>query len=171
MADKMSKSAREKSRTGKKVSAKLLGERASARALASSPARFLGLRTWKAGERLSHLVAEGLSPSAADYLAENLKVSASEFTGKYVHIPRQTLARRKESGKLNVEESDRVARFARILKFATDMMEGDQEAAINWLKTPQVLLDDKTPLEYSVTESGAAEVQQLIGRIESGTYS
>jgi putative toxin-antitoxin system antitoxin component (TIGR02293 family) len=64
-----------------------------------------------------------------------------------------------------------VARFARLLKQATDMMEGNQNAAIGWLKSPQVLLENQAPLEYARTESGAAEVQQLIGRIESGVYS
>ena len=81
------------------------------------------------------------------------------------------MARRKNAGKFTVDESDRVVRFARLLKHTTDMMEGDQDAAIQWLKTPQLLLENQTPLEYARTESGAAEVQQLIGRIEAGVYS
>ena len=136
-----------------------------------SPARFLGQRAGKGPVRLSTLVSRGLSPKAAETLAGHLKMQATEFTSKYAHIPKQTLARRKKAGKLNVDESDRVARFARLLKQATDMMEGDQDAAIRWLKTPQILLEGESPLEYAVTETGASEVQQLIGRLEHGVYS
>jgi putative toxin-antitoxin system antitoxin component (TIGR02293 family) len=157
---------------GVKVSAKALKDKASDNAYEASPTRYLGLKKGQGGNlRLSHLVANGLSPKSAEFLAENLNLPASEFTIHYVQVPKQTMARRKALGKLNVAESDRVARFARLLKQATDMMEGNQNAAIGWLKSPQVLLENQAPLEYARTESGAAEVQQLIGRIESGVYS
>lgn len=154
-----------------RVSTKALKDKASALAQARSPVRFLGIKRKGASARLATLVAEGLSPNTAEALAGNLEMPASEFVTKYIHIPKQTMARRKAKGKLNVDESDRVARFARLLKQTTDMMEGDQDAAIRWLKSPQVLLDGQTPLEYAITETGAAEVQQLIGRVEYGVYS
>lgn len=155
-----------------KVSAKTLKAVSSDHAFAASPARYLGVTKGQASKaRLSRLVADGLSPQSAESLAEHLGLPASEFTVHYVQVPKQTMARRRAQGKLSTAESDRVARFARLLKHATDMMEGDHAAAIRWLKSPQVLLEKKAPLEYARTESGAAEVQQLIGRIESGVYS
>lgn len=154
-----------------KVSAKALKDHATQLAFEASPARYLGIKKGKKPIRISQLVADGLPTKTAEYLAGNLEIPVSEFTAKYVHIPKQTMARRKKARKLNVDESDRLARFARLLKHTTDMMEGDHDAAIRWLKTPQILLEDKTPLEYARTESGAAEVQQLIGRIEAGVYS
>ena len=154
-----------------KVSAKALKGHATKLAFEVSPARYLGIEKGKKPVRLSQLVADGLPTRTAEYLAGNLEFPVSEFTTKYVHIPKQTMARRKNAGKLNVDESDRVARFARLLKHTTDMMDGDHDAAIRWLKTPQILLENQTPLEYARTESGAAEVQQLIGRIEAGVYS
>ncbi len=144
----------------------------SINAYEASPARYLGVKKGQGSNlRLSRLVANGLSPKSAEFLAENLNLPASEFTIHYVQVPKQTMARRKALGKLNVAESDRVARFAQLLKQATDMMEGNQSAAIGWLKSSQILLENQTPLEYARTESGAAEVQQLIGRIERGVYS
>lgn len=155
-----------------RMPSKVLKDKASALAYARSPARYLGIeRKGDVSIRLATLVTQGLSTGAADALAGNLEMPASEFATKYVHIPKQTMARRKAKGKLNVDESDRVARFARLLKQATDMMEGDHDAAIRWLKSPHALLEDQTPLEYAVTETGAAEVQQLIGRVEYGVYS
>ena len=158
--------------TGKaKVSAKSLKGRATRLAAETSPVRYLGMRHSNQPARLSRLVANGLPTTTADHLAGNLDVPVAEFTAKYVHIPKQTMARRKQTGKFTADESDRVARFARLLKHTTDLMEGDQAAAIHWLKSPQILLENQTPLEYARTESGAAEVQQLIGRLEGGVYS
>lgn len=155
-----------------KVSAKALKTKAAALAHAASSAQYLGVAQ-KPGRtiRLSRLVADGLSTQATEYLAENLHLSASDFTTNYVQLPKQTMARRKAEGKLTIAESDRVARFAQLLKQATDMMAGDHAAAVRWLKAPQALLENQTPLEFARTESGAAEVQQLIGRIEAGVYS
>ena len=158
--------------TGKpRVSAKTLKSRAMQGTREMSPAGYLGIKMGARPVRLSQLVADGLPASAAESLAGNLEVSVAELIAKYVHIPKQTMARRRNSGKFNEHESDRVVRFASLLKYTTDMMEGDQAAAIQWLKTPDILLEDQTPLEYARTESGAAEVQQLIGRIEAGVYS
>ena len=158
--------------TGKtKVSAKSLKDQATELASEASPVRYLGMKKNKTLARLSQLVADGLPTGTADYLAGNLGVPVAEFTAKYVHIPKQTMARRKHAGKFTVDESDRVVRFARLLKHTTDLMEGDQASAIHWLKSPQILLENQTPLEYAQTESGAAEVQQLIGRLEAGVYS
>ncbi|MEM8561048.1 MAG: antitoxin Xre/MbcA/ParS toxin-binding domain-containing protein [Pseudomonadota bacterium] len=153
-----------------RVSAKTLKVRAAQQASRSSPAWFLGIREVDSA-RLTQLVADGLSFEAAAQLADNLDIPASELTSDYVHIPKQTLSRRRATGKFTTDESDRLVRYARILKHATDMMEGDQAAANRWLKTPQTLLEQCTPMEYARTESGAAEVQQLIGRIEAGVYS
>ena len=154
-----------------KVSAKSLKGQATRLAVEASPVRYLGMKQSKQPARLSRLVANGLPTKTADHLAGNLDVPVAEFTAKYVHIPKQTMARRKLAGKFTADESDRVARFARILKHTTDLMEGSQAAAIHWLKSPQILLENQTPLEYARTESGAAEVQQLIGRLEAGVYS
>jgi len=155
-----------------KVSAKSLKARATDLAYEASPVRYLGVAKGRGGTaRLSRLVADGLSTQAAEVLAGNLNLSAGDFAANYVQLPKQTLARRKAAGKLTTAESDRVARFARLLKHATDMMEGDQSAAVRWLKSPQAVLENETPLAYARTESGAVEVQQLIGRIEAGVYS
>jgi putative toxin-antitoxin system antitoxin component (TIGR02293 family) len=40
-----------------------------------------------------------------------------------------------------------------------------------WLKSPQKALGGKTPLEYSDTEPGAREVEDLLGRLEHGVFS
>ena len=130
----------------------------------ADPARFFGPRSNPRLKSLPSLVVAGLSAKAANYLADNLGVPVEEFTAKYARISKQSVVSRRNSGKLNMDESDRVMRYAVLLDHTMDMMEGDQEAAKDWLKSPQALLDNKTPLEYARTEAGVSEVHQLIGR-------
>lgn len=65
---------------------------------------------------------------------------------------------------------DRLYRSARLLALAVDVFE-DQEAATEWLKSPQRALGNAVPLEIATTDIGAREVEALLGRIEHGVYS
>lgn len=85
-------------------------------------------------------------------------------------ISKATLHRRKAQGKLDMAESDRVVRFARLLGKAASVMES-LENGRRWLMAPQVGLGGAVPLEYAETEIGAREVEDLLGRIEYGVYS
>ena len=85
-------------------------------------------------------------------------------------ISKATFHRRKATGKLDVAESDRVVRFARLLGLAASVMESI-DAGRRWIRSPQVGLGGAIPLEYAETEVGAREVENLLGRIEYGVYS
>jgi putative toxin-antitoxin system antitoxin component (TIGR02293 family) len=85
-------------------------------------------------------------------------------------LSKATLHRRKAAGKLDVAESDRVVRFARLLGKAVQVMESIEQAQ-RWLAAPQRGLGGAVPLEYAETEVGAREVEDLLGRIEYGVYS
>ncbi len=88
-----------------------------------------------------------------------------------IGIPERTLARRKASGKLTPEESERLLRISAVFEAAVDLFEGDVSAAVNWLTTPRKVLGDRPPLAYARTEPGAREVENLIGRLEHGIFS
>ncbi len=85
-------------------------------------------------------------------------------------VSKATLHRRKLAGKLDAAESDRVIRFARLLGKATHVMESLQNAR-KWLSAPQAGLGGAVPLDYADTETGAREVEDLLGRMEYGVYS
>jgi putative toxin-antitoxin system antitoxin component (TIGR02293 family) len=85
-------------------------------------------------------------------------------------ISKATLHRRKVEGKLDVAESDRVIRFARLMGKAIEVLESEQSAR-QWLTSPQFGLGGAMPLKYAETEVGAREVENLLGRIEYGVYS
>jgi putative toxin-antitoxin system antitoxin component (TIGR02293 family) len=91
--------------------------------------------------------------------------------GTVIGIPERTLARRKASGKLTTDESERLLRIAGIFEDAVNLFEGDVPAAVTWLTTPRKALGDRPPLSYARTEPGAREVENLIGRLEHGIFS
>jgi putative toxin-antitoxin system antitoxin component (TIGR02293 family) len=83
-------------------------------------------------------------------------------------IPRRTLAKRRQTGgTLTPEESDRLARVARILTAADDVF-GDAEKARRWLRKSNRGLGAHVPLELLATEAGSRLVEQALGRIEHG---
>jgi putative toxin-antitoxin system antitoxin component (TIGR02293 family) len=85
-------------------------------------------------------------------------------------ISKATFHRRQKEGRLDLAESDRALRYARLSGQAIKVM-ASEEGARKWLNAPQFGLGGAVPLEYAKTEIGAREVENLLGRIEHGVYS
>lgn len=83
-------------------------------------------------------------------------------------IAPRTLARRKD--KLSAEESDLIARLARIHDFAVEVF-GDHQKARKWLRTPNRAMKGRRPLELLRTDYGARIVESILGRIAHGIFS
>jgi len=94
-----------------------------------------------------------------------------ETIAELVQIPARTMSRRKMEGRLQPDESDRLLRASVVFEKAVGLFEGDVPAATQWLQTPQPALGDHTPLEFTQTEVGAREVENLIGRLEHGVFT
>lgn len=115
-------------------------------------------------------IRTGLSFIAIEVLEKALSATRKEM-GSVLSIPTSTMTRRKQSGQLHVDESDRVVRIAQLFDAAVAMMQGDRKAAISWLRSPLSILDGESPLARSSTELGARDVEDLIGRIQYGVFS
>ena len=126
----------------------------------------LGLRTFGTAE-LHSRVEDGLSYEALERLRRVLDLPLSRISD-LLQIPPRTLARRKESKRLQPDESDRRVRLSRLVGFALQLFEGDLPATRGWLTTPHVALAGETPLGFATTGVGAREVENLIGRLEHG---
>ena len=72
--------------------------------------------------------------------------------------------------RLSLSESDRLYRIVRILALATELFR-DRKTAAEWLRDPVFGLGGKTPFDVLLTEPGAFEVENLIGRIQHGVIS
>lgn len=114
-------------------------------------------------------VRRGLRISTLDAVIEELDASRSEVLPA-LGIARRTMERRKLTGRLLPEESERVYRLAKILALAESVL-GTKEKARHWLNAPNRALGNVTPFSLLETEAGADEVANILGRIEFGVYS
>lgn len=133
------------------------------------PGDSLGLSAQSVPE-LIRLVMRGVSYQALRVFEANSGLSP-QAVADTIGIPERTLARRRASGKLSPEESERLLRLASIFEKAVNLFEGEVSSAVNWLSSPKRILDNQSPLKYSRTEVGAREVENLIGRLEHGVFS
>jgi len=119
--------------------------------------------------KVIRVVQEGLDFAELESLREQLDLPLDRLAGQ-LGLARATLHRRKASGRLTSDESDKVLRFARLLGQAVQLFGGIEDAR-RWLKAPQRGLGGAVPLDYAQTETGAREVENLLGRIDYGVYS
>ncbi|ANI29324.1 toxin-antitoxin system antitoxin component [Yersinia entomophaga] len=87
-------------------------------------------------------------------------------------IPSRSLTRRRTNdGRFTPEESERIARFVRVMDAAVDLFGGDRPKATAWMSTPVRGLGNRTPDSLLETETGALEICDLIGRLEHGVFT
>jgi putative toxin-antitoxin system antitoxin component (TIGR02293 family) len=132
-------------------------------------ASLLGIKDFDAAS-LQARIQEGFSFTSLSYLSEAMGVSP-QATGELLLISSRSLQRRKTEGRLHADESDRLLRLSRVFGRAIQLFEGDQGAAVNWMKEPLPALGHVSPLEMSKTGPGTLEVERLIGRLEHGVFS
>jgi putative toxin-antitoxin system antitoxin component (TIGR02293 family) len=133
------------------------------------PGAALGLRVQSSGE-LIRQVGRGFSFHAMKSLGERSGLPLPRIA-ELIGLPQRTFARRKSSGRLTPGESEKLLRLSAVFEQAVELFEGDRSGALRWLTTPKRALEHQTPLEYSRTELGAREVENLIGRLEHGVFS
>jgi putative toxin-antitoxin system antitoxin component (TIGR02293 family) len=123
----------------------------------------------KRPEDLAQLIRKGLPARSVTALAEKLDLRNTVLSRK-LGIPQRTLTRRLSLGsRLTAAESDRTVRLARVFASAVDML-GDEERAVEWLRTPNRALGGDTPLDQLDTDLGARLVEDILGRIAYGVY-
>jgi putative toxin-antitoxin system antitoxin component (TIGR02293 family) len=114
-------------------------------------------------------IQKGLPFSELEALRKRLDLPLEQLALK-LSISRATLHRRKNTGRLSPDESDKVMRFSRLLHHAATVF-GNLERGRTWLKFPQYGLGGAVPLDYAETEIGAREVDNLLGQIDYGVYT
>ena len=117
---------------------------------------------------LATSIQKGLPVAALDRFAVVVcPHNVREFTYRVVSKP--TLERRRKTKKpLNTEESDRLARIAKVFAFGLEIYH-DQAKVREFLDRPHMMLDNKAPLEVALaTGAGADAVINLLGRAAYG---
>jgi putative toxin-antitoxin system antitoxin component (TIGR02293 family) len=88
----------------------------------------------------------------------------------WLDISRATLHRRKKAGCFDKNESDRIARLARVFGKAYELF-GSEDAAREWLRSPAHAMSGEAPIAFCDTEVGARMVEDLIGQIDYGVFA
>ncbi len=118
---------------------------------------------------LVEAVREGLSTLALERVVEHGVLSRQEV--ERLIIPRRTLSHRKRRGeRLSTEESDRLARVARIAVLAEETFQNSDKAH-GWLREANRALGGRRPIDLLDTEGGGRLVEQVLLRIAHGVFS
>jgi putative toxin-antitoxin system antitoxin component (TIGR02293 family) len=125
-----------------------------------------GLRNYDPLSVVDH-IQRGLSYAAFERFHRNTDLPY-RVLAQVAEIPERTLARRKESGRFEPDETDRLVRISRIVARAIELFEGSAESAQKWLTSPVGALGGRTPIEFASTDVGTIEVESLIGRLAHG---
>ncbi|MBU9321084.1 DUF2384 domain-containing protein [Burkholderia gladioli] len=86
-------------------------------------------------------------------------------------IRHRTLTQRRQHGeRLSIDESDKAIRLARIVAQA-QVVFGNQEKAMSWLRGQQTRFSSRTALGLAVTEHGARLVEDALVQIDEGIFA
>ncbi|MGH9840125.1 MAG: type II RES/Xre toxin-antitoxin system antitoxin [Blastocatellia bacterium] len=114
-------------------------------------------------------IRAGLNFSTIQQLADHTGIAPSRIFAA-VNLSPRTMERRRKQKKLTSDESQKIARFARIVALGDDVFE-DSKVASQWLERPNRALGGFKPMELLDTDEGAREVESVLLRLEYGVYS
>lgn len=120
----------------------------------------------KSDRDLEKAVVQGLPTDAVTSIVG--RVYPGKTDKFYKVVPRSTLIRRQKEGSLlSIEESQKAERLARVFSFAVEVW-GNEAKARSFMQKAHPMLEDRTPFEASLSELGARQVEQLLGRLMFG---
>lgn len=111
-------------------------------------------------------VRSGLPYAALEHVREHLEAS-DDLLARTLGISSRTLSRRRETGTLTTDESDRLVLLAEIVVLARQALDS-AAAAREWLRTPHSMLGGESPLDHMDTVTGMEEVKTMLYHIEYG---
>ena len=120
-------------------------------------------------EDVRAMIHQGLPYRSLEVLASKFHLDLPRVS-KILSVPPRTMARRKAERRLTAQESDRLARLARILTYATEVF-GTAEKASMWVSRSNRILQGTPPIELLDTDLGTQVVETMLGRIEHGVIS
>jgi putative toxin-antitoxin system antitoxin component (TIGR02293 family) len=121
----------------------------------------------KSDRDLEKLVIAGLPSESVKIVVDRIYPNA--LNQYYEVVPRSTLNRKlSDKSPLPIQYSEKLERLARIYAFALEVWESEADAREFMIKS-HPMLDDRTPFEACMTELGARQVEQILGRLLFGS--
>ncbi len=113
-------------------------------------------------------IKQGLPVQSFDILRDEFGIPIPQLA-KILNINPRTLNRRRQSGRFNTDESERVYRLGRLFKIALNLFK-EISAVQQWFSVPREIFGGETPLSYADTEPGAQEVEKQLRRLGHGVF-
>ena len=113
---------------------------------------------------LERAIGRGLPFAALKYVVRFFPERQKTRVQQIV-MPRSTLQRREEEGRLRPAESERLERIARLATLAEQVWESADEAQ-RFLTSPHPQLDNQAPLDLAATDLGTRRVEDLLWKLE-----
>jgi len=118
-------------------------------------------------DEMHALIKHGMPIRTADNLKSLLSLGDNDLA-QILGITSKTLQRKRKARRaLTPVESDRLYRVQAIFTLAIKVL-GTPEDAKEWLRTLQIDLGDRVPLELLTTSAGASLVEEVLNRMEYG---
>lgn len=127
----------------------------------------LGVRAFS-DQELVHAIENQLPLETLNRLKRH-GLSSDEIYALIIN-PRTLKHRRSRKQPLSKEESERAVRVSRILTTALAAF-GEEQAALNWLRTPKRRFEGRTPMELLSTETGGRMVEEMLIQIDEGMFA
>jgi putative toxin-antitoxin system antitoxin component (TIGR02293 family) len=114
-------------------------------------------------------IEAGLPLSAIEEFAAYSCIPVKDFLDAV--IPLRTLKHRRERKEtLNIDESDRLARIARLYELTVRVF-GNPDKARHWLTRPKERFDGRTPLAMMRSGAGGRAVEEILYQIDEGVFA
>jgi len=115
-------------------------------------------------------IEHGLPAQTIDRLKEVLGIPDVQLSAA-LGISAKTMTRLRQARRpLPLPVGDRLYRLAHVFSLAQAVLE-NPERAREWIRTPQIGLSNRIPMQVMKTEVGAREVEDLLTRIEYGVLA
>lgn len=115
------------------------------------------------------LTRKGIQKSTLKSLALYLGVTM-ETLSQLLHSSYRNIQRKDDHELLDTLKTEKVLELAALAQRGIEVI-GDKASFTEWLKSPLLSLDNKTPLHFLDTSFGIQMVTKLLGRLEQGVYS
>lgn len=125
----------------------------------------LGLTTVDLADLL-RAVDEGFAYETFDRFVQSTGL-ATDRAASFADIGEHALATRRRDGRFTRDESDRLARAARLFMVALTLFGGDRTTTAAWLLSAQPALGGAVPVALGRTDIGAREVERALAQLKA----
>lgn len=121
------------------------------------------------GIEFALVLRTGLPFANAERLARHTGIALPRIFAA-VNLSPRTMERRRTQKNMTTDESQKIARFARIVALGDEVF-ADSRVTSQWLQRANRALNGMQPIELLDTDDGAREVEAVLLRLEHGVYN